>query len=495
MPIDSSVLLQATQPQLPNPLDMATKGLTLGNLATSNAMNQYQLQAVQDLPAAMQLASSYKNPSDAMPEIMQKFPRAAAQVAGLIKQWELTQAQTEEAKGKGAASRAEAYKGAMTLVGNQANGIINQSEPLTPFQKQSLAAQAQHAATIGGYDPGQLPIPPVMAQDIDWKRFAQGLASAATTPEQAATIREKQTVAPTTAFRNTQEGNLAGVNAGLAPQLAQYKGVEAGAAASRAQTERMNLLAPTFAQNPATGGGTFVSRFGPNGPSANVAFDAQGNPAQTGTSPAITAQAGALKDRLTAIDNNTDANNKLLQVIPSLRNALQAAYTGGVWGSDSGLKLANIASALPVVNGLVDPQKLAQAKTANEALLELMGPLGKQIGGARVTNAIVNMIRQNKPGTENALPSAMAMLDYLGTEANNQVGYGVGAHQYLRQNPTDLGLSGYTFKPQAYQPAQSAPKTQNVSSLPDPAAMPGKWAKSNTDGTWYRSVNGRWETQ
>jgi hypothetical protein len=60
MPIDSSVLLQATQPQLPNPLDMATKALTLRNLATSNAMNQYQLQSVQDLPAAMQLASRSK---------------------------------------------------------------------------------------------------------------------------------------------------------------------------------------------------------------------------------------------------------------------------------------------------------------------------------------------------------------------------------------------------------------------------------------------------
>jgi hypothetical protein len=153
MPIDSSVLLQATQPQLPNPLDMAGKALTLGNLSTQNQMGQMNLQGQQQYNSIISnLIQSNWSP-EAIQQAAQQGPMGIARALQEYKAQKLTEAQITEAEAKGTQARAGAYKDYMAPIANIAAQISSQDGPIALMQKQQFAANMQHLYKAAGYQP------------------------------------------------------------------------------------------------------------------------------------------------------------------------------------------------------------------------------------------------------------------------------------------------------------------------------------------------------
>lgn len=252
--IDPNILLSGQVPQFPNPLALATQGLSLADLANRNQLMQYQLQTQQQYGQAVQQLGNAQaqgqDPSTVLPQIAQQYPLAYAKILSDQKQLELTKAQITEATGKGAEASANAFKTGNQILSNAASAIAQRGTPPTPFEMQYLTSQALHAAALGGIDPRTLNIPAPDSDPGQQLAWAQAVSSGGMLPKDAADIAliYKGTLPKTVADTQKTQAEIPWV----APQA------QANIAAK--QAEAANIYAPRVEISP-FGQQTVLQRF------------------------------------------------------------------------------------------------------------------------------------------------------------------------------------------------------------------------------------------
>jgi hypothetical protein len=427
-----------------NLLGMAGQAMTLGNLATMNQMNQMKLleqqQYAQILP---QLVASNFSP-EAVQAAAQQGPMGLMQAMQERKVQELTAAQIQEAQGKAIASRAGAFKDSISILANKANGVVNQQGPLTDFQKQDLAGQAQHAAEIGGYDSSQLPIPSVMANDNQWRQFASGLAAAGVTGEQAQNIIASKAKTPAEVAELGARAGKEQTEAALAPFVAQTGRISAGAEAQKAQTGALEQAFGKAAVTPSltSGGQTLFQPGNVTGTPAGMSTPVPGPQGQPGPQVVLTpgqeGQKAMLADRLKAAGEAAALADRVKQIVPALLQLNQSGYTGPISGSPMGKFVLQSLQGMPGI----DTDKIANMRAVDAMSMELVGPIAHMLN-SRGSNMGIKMTSASKLSSENSLESNMQMGQSLMSDADNVNAYNKTLNEHVQNDPMDLGLTRF----------------------------------------------------
>jgi hypothetical protein len=229
-----------------------------------------------------------------------------------------------------------------------------------------------------------------------------------------------------------------------------------------------------------------------SGPSAQSLPMVQPVGVQAALSPAQAGQDKARTQMLEESRKAASAAQETLRILPQLRSTLAQGYTGPLAASEAGRMLLNLA----VTTGAVSPEQAARvgAMRASDALVtELLGPMAHSLSQRGMTAQSQKLIERSKPGTENSLETAQAMIGALGTDARNVVNYDAALNKYVTSNPTDYGMSNWPN--QMPKPIMPPPPGKVTDQLPPPSvANYGMKAYDHDTGRVYINRTGsKWE--
>jgi len=258
---DNSFLMQAKGIDAPNPLDMAAKGLTLGDLYQKNQAGQLALDTARQRaamyadPAFSQLFTGGANGTpdmSALGDLMSRLPLAAPEGLKSVMDYQKQQADIHEANAKALAQDAEAMSKKLTIYGNYAAEAAKNPTP------QLIQGALRQHGLINQAMCGQLPpdffgpMPALGSTADQWAQYFNGVASV-TKDENARLAAAKQMVMLPLEAAASQAGTAKTLQETkqMPEELAVKKQV-ANTGSYEAATQRAAFLKPTMVTAPGT---------------------------------------------------------------------------------------------------------------------------------------------------------------------------------------------------------------------------------------------------
>ena len=444
MPLDPSILLSGRGVTSPDPMALAQQGLTLGNLANQQQMNQLTLRAAQEtqqaVPEFTQRLARGEDINQIAGDMASRYPNALPKLLQDYKAQQLTQSQISKENALAREADMKSKVQALDTFGKQAYGISQSQGPINPMQIGQIVAQAKF---LGLPTDG---LPSVMDQQGLKQWLANAGNAAAGILDQVKANVEK-TMLPVNVAEKQAATNKTNVEAGLAPGIAQSGRISANAAASNAQSTRMGLVAPQVQISEATGLPVAIGRFNSSGqPEASVTPISG---PQMKPTPMQKDLAGATAKEIGNLQNSAVAARQGLQSLTAMKSMeAKGIYSGGIQGTDTFKTLANVwAGTGLATQDQLDQLANTQAWDAKSG--ELVAQMLKQLGGNRITNNELNFIQRIKPNT-------------LQTEAGRQMLYGALEKSFKNQIDTADQAARYVQQPGQYTLSGFVPDTGNV---------------------------------
>lgn len=293
--MDFSNLFQVAPVQMPDPVGQMAKGLSLAQMVRQNRMGQEedalkQLDRQAEVLATQAYAKARQtgDPQSALNELSQQGEAGSLAIRKLMgaldtadknrAEVDYKRAQTGELTAKAEGERSKVRKQAVDITGSAANAIATDQVPVNQSSMQMLLLQAKHAGT-----PDALLAQAPTNDPAAFKSWAAQLAAAAADPKAQAEIWKIGVMTPiearkdaATAAKTELETSQMPAELKVRQDNARSSAVSAGAAATNAQTNRMQYENPNLQHigTPDTG----ISVFSPRTGAVTPAVGSDGKP-------------------------------------------------------------------------------------------------------------------------------------------------------------------------------------------------------------------------
>lgn len=457
---DFSYLMAQPQVQLPNPLDLAGKALTLGQMGTQIGLGQLSLQQQRGLaalysdPSILNAVLGGQGPGAApggvpggdLGSIVGNFiashPGAGLAVPGFLKgAQDLQKTRAEIAKDQADALQAQqtARVAGLKALGGDAYRLMNGPNPPTLSDIQRIAYNANFLGVPNVL--ATMPNPHDPAATKQWLGSLYGMATESTGQETAAQTRALTGPKVALTQQQTAEAQAA---AAAKPIEAQAAATSAAAAAQNAATNRLNASAPQIAYPPGGGPPQAIYRGIPGLPGSGPVPSAGAYPV-TGAQAPTPAQKSLGEATGTAVGNEAKSlagDYQGLNYLDAIEAREKAGiYGGGIQGTDWYKDVANIIASIPgAPAGVID--KIANTQVWEKGTSNLVLQALSGLPGNRVNQQELAFLSKATPSTMQQ-PQARQMLYGIIRQAmENHIGYIQGQAAHLAK-PGVNDLSGW----------------------------------------------------